>query len=97
MEIKSDTTELPNGFHALDGMTLAGSQVVSPIGNQFPLGIIQLMDDWGDELTFDKVDIYSGEKITMGKDRIRKGVILPFRLTRSSKSFSLYERIEDNM
>lgn len=94
MEAKSDTTELPNGFYALDGMTLAGSQVVSPIGNQFPLGVIQLMDDWGEELTFEKVDIYSDEKIVMGKDRIRKGVILPYHLTRSSKSFSLYERIE---
>jgi len=92
--MKSESGELPKDFYALDGMMMSGSQVISPIANEFPLGIIQLMDDWGDELTFEKVDIYSGEKIVMDKDRVRKGVILPFRLARSSKSFSLYERIE---
>lgn len=56
-------------------------------------GIIQVMDDWGDSMTFAKVNIYSGEKIKLGKDRLQKPVVLPYRLVRSSKSFSYYEKI----
>lgn len=81
-------------FYMLDGMTLQGGQVVSPMNGSFPLGIIQLMDDWGESMTFDALNIYTDEKIRVGEERIRKGVVLPYRLTRSSKSFSLYERVE---
>ncbi len=81
-------------FYMLDGMTMNGSQIVSPTNGAFPLGIIQLMDDWGESLTFEALNIYTDERIRVGQDRVRKGVILPYRLTRSSKSFSLYERVE---
>jgi hypothetical protein len=51
------------------------------------------MDDWGPQLTFEKVNIYSDEDIRLGRDRIREPVILPYRLVRSSRNFSYYERI----
>lgn len=57
-------------------------------------GVLQVLDDCSPDLTFDKVDVYSPEKIRMGKDRLTQHVVLPgYRLTRSSKSFSLYERV----
>ncbi|MGB9594610.1 MAG: hypothetical protein ACPL7R_10790, partial [Anaerolineae bacterium] len=59
----------------------------------FPLGMVQAMDDWGEALTFDKVNVYSDERVIFGKDRVRKSVILPYRVLRSSKGFSLYERV----
>jgi len=79
----------------LDGMTMQGGQIVAPMNGAFPLGIIQLMDDWGESLTFEQLNIYTDERIRLGQERVRKGVILPYRLTRSSKSFSLYERVAE--
>jgi hypothetical protein len=45
-------------------------------------------------LTFTKANIYSRDKVRVGKDRVTRLVVLPYRLVRSSKSSSLYERIE---
>jgi len=59
-------------------------------------GVLQVLDDCGPSLTFAKANIYNREnrdKIKMGKERVTRHIVLPnFRLTRSSKSFSLYER-----
>jgi len=53
------------------------------------------MDDCGGELGFEKVNIYSETKtLRIGQDRLRSNVIFLYRLTRSSKSFSLYARID---
>lgn len=56
-------------------------------------GTLQMLDDGGPRLSFDQVNVYSDARI--GKDRVLRPIVLPnFRLTRSSKSFSLYERVE---
>jgi hypothetical protein len=54
---------------------------------------LQALDDCSPKLTFAKANIYSGESISLGKDRILRHVVLPYRLTRSSRGFTLYERI----
>lgn len=62
----------------------------------FPVdGIIQQLDDCDASLTFEKADIYSGKHIRLGKERVLRHVVLPYRLVRSSKSFTYYERISD--
>jgi len=77
------TDVLPEGFIAMDD-----------IESTFVLGsIIQPMDDWGESMTFAKVNIYIDEEISLGEDRVRKNMVLPYRLVRSSKSFSYYERM----
>lgn len=53
---------------------------------------LQMLDDCGTGLTFQQANIYSGEAITLGKERVLRQVLLPYRLTSSSKGFSLYER-----
>lgn len=83
---------LPNDFTRLDeGLGFENGRVTYGASTAFPLGIIQLMDDWGEGLTFDKVNGYSDESIRIPKDRVRRGVIFPYRLTRSSRGFSFYE------
>lgn len=63
--------------------------------NQFDVqGVIQMLDDCAPSLTFQRANVYSGERVTVGKERIIRHVVLPYRLARSSKSFSLYERID---
>jgi len=58
-------------------------------------GLLQMLDDCGPRMTFEHADIYSGKRITMGRQRILHHVVLPYRLTRSSKGFSYYERVGD--
>lgn len=85
--------ELPSGFVELIGPDLM--HVARP--DAFPLGVIQRLDDWGDSLTFAKADIYNRDakaKISLGSDRVRMDVILPYRLAHSSRGYTLYERIE---
>ncbi|HSH78471.1 MAG TPA: hypothetical protein VLA19_08065 [Herpetosiphonaceae bacterium] len=56
-------------------------------------GTLQLLDDCTPALTFQHADIYSGKRIMLGKERVLRHIVLPYELTRSSRSFSLYERI----
>lgn len=86
--------DLPVGFIPMDGVYIQDNQIKGPGPQAFVPGLIQMMDDWGESLTFDKVNIYTDEKIDLGKDRVRKSIILPYRLIRSSKGFSYYERIQ---
>lgn len=85
--------ELPEGFVLMDGVCVQGTQVSGQVPKTFVAGLIQMMDDWGESLTFAKANIYTDEKMVVGKDRVRKSVVLPYRLVRSSKSFSYYERV----
>jgi hypothetical protein len=52
-----------------------------------------VLDDCSPRLTFEQANVYSGKPITLGKERILRHIVLPYRLTRSSRGFSLYERI----
>lgn len=78
------TTSLPDSFTVLTNGVMGG----------FPLGMLQMVDDCGPELTFEQANIYDREHgIKLGKERIFHHVVLPYRLIRSSTSFSFYERI----
>ena len=56
-------------------------------------GTLQLLDDCSPKLTFEQVDIYSGKRMTLGKDRLLRHIVFPHQMTRSSRGFSLYERM----
>jgi len=76
------TGELPNGFTLL----------TEGIDGAFPLGTLQMVDDWGQKLTFERLNIYSDKRITIGAHRVFHHVVLPHRPVRSSRGFTLYER-----
>ena len=78
--------DLPEGFTFLNP---PGGQVV--FDSQ---GLLQMLDDCGSKMTFEHANVYSGKRITLGKERVLYHVVLPYRLARSSKSYSLYERID---
>ena len=75
--------ELPTGFTVL----------TEGVNGAFPLGTLQMVDDCGLGLTFERTNVYSSERIRPGKDRIFHHVVLPYRPVRSSHGFTLYERI----
>ncbi len=58
-------------------------------------GTLQMLDDCGSTLTFQRANIYSSERITLGKERILHHVVLPYRLKQSSRSYSWYEYIAE--
>jgi hypothetical protein len=74
--------ELPAGF-----VEATRDQATFVVG-----GTLQVLDDCTSDLTFERANIYSGEKVRPGKERVTRNIVVPYRLTRSSKSFSLYER-----
>jgi hypothetical protein len=83
---------LPGGYSLLD--TLGGGQTDRQVPSAFPLGLVQIMDDWGPDLTFEKINVHTINRITLGEDRVLRHVILPYRLVHSSKSYSYFERMD---
>jgi hypothetical protein len=63
-------------------------------GESFPLGTLQVVDDWGEKLTFERINIYSDERITPGTHRVFHHVVLPHEPIRSSRDYTLYEWAE---
>lgn len=57
-------------------------------------GLLQVLDDCGSDLTFDKVNIYSDKKIKLGNERQLRSIVIPYQLARSSRTYSLYRRID---
>lgn len=79
--------ELPGGFVLLnprDGQRGFDSR-----------GIMQILDDCGPQMTFEQANVYSGQVVKLGKERVLNHIVLPYRLARSSRSYSLYERLDD--
>lgn len=74
--------ELPDNFTLL----------TAGIDGGFPLGTLQMVDDWGKKLTFEHINIYSDKRITTGKHRVFHHIVLPHEPVRSSRGFTLYER-----
>lgn len=70
------------------------TELTAPQADSFPLGVLQLMDDFGPTITFERANAYSDEGMTLGKDRVLRHVVLPYRMTRSSRDFTFYERFE---
>lgn len=61
------------------------------------LSTLQELDDCSSALTFERANVY-GERsrkttITLGKERILRPIVIPYTLRKSSKGFSLYERV----
>jgi len=76
--------ELPPGYAVL---TSTQTEFVSN-------GTLQMLDDCAPALTFAKANVYNDEQVAVGRERLLRPVVLPYRLVRSSKGYSFYERID---
>ncbi len=83
--IPEPADELPSGYHTL---TQEGA---GAFGLDWTL---HTLDDCGPSLTFDQANIYTRERIALGRGRVLRHIPLPLRLAQSSRSFSLYQRID---
>lgn len=52
-------------------------------------GLIQAVDDCDHKMKFDEADIYHSKR----PKRVTRHVVIPYRIGRSSKSYTLYERL----
>lgn len=75
--------ELPESFVVVDGR----------LGDFTLDAMLTQLDDVGQELSFTRASIYSGERITLGKHRVLHHVALPYRLVASSRGYSHYELV----
>ena len=91
------------GFMQLVGLTEQQDQpeefvtLTAEIGTSFLLGgTMQLLDDCGPKMTFEHADIYNSKQVAINKPngRILRPIILPYRVVRSSRGYTLYERID---
>ncbi|HID53083.1 MAG TPA: hypothetical protein EYP41_13750 [Anaerolineae bacterium] len=74
----------PQIVERIDGFVMLTAEAV-----QFPkMGLVQRLDDCSPKMSFAHADIYNKKKPV----RIIRHIVLPYRLTRSSRSYSLYER-----
>jgi hypothetical protein len=79
----------PEGFVPLVAWNQATGTKTGPL--TFPLGHVQRLDEWGADLTYEKANIYTSERIKIGRDRIRMDVVLPYRLVQAGRGFIIYE------
>ncbi|HBY98873.1 MAG TPA: hypothetical protein DEP84_33825 [Chloroflexi bacterium] len=77
--------ELPATFVVVDGALPASFDLNSTL---------QQLDDCTPQLSFDKANIYSGQRITLGRDRVLHPVFLPYKIIRTSKTFTSYDRAD---
>lgn len=82
--VEQSTAELPAQFTRLDEST-----------DEFLLyGTLQLMDDCSTKVSFEQVDIYSDKNMRIDTDRILRQIVLPYRMERASRGYTLYRRLE---
>lgn len=71
-------------------------QITAEYPQAFELeGTLQMLDDCGPGLTFAKANIYDGARIVLHRDRILRHIVLPYKLVRSSRSYSWFQRIPE--
>lgn len=64
-------------------------QLTTTLGNFPPSGLMQQVDDCDPKMKFDQANIYTKSR----PKRITRQVVLPYRLTKSSRTYSLYQRV----
>ena len=76
---------LPGGFLTVEDNNSGAFQID---------GIMHELDDTGPTVTFEQVNVFTDKSIKLGKERVLRRVILPYRLVRSSKAYTYYQRID---
>jgi hypothetical protein len=57
-------------------------------------GTMQMLDDCAPTLTFARANVYTGDRVTLGKERVVRHVVLPLQLRQSSRAYQLYKRLD---
>ena len=88
--VETEGDDPQEGFVLLTGQPVADAPVAPP-PSHFALGLIQRVDDWGETLTFERLDAFSDASIRMGRDRVRFDVVLPYHVALAGRGFTAYD------
>lgn len=92
--LETQNDDPPPGFVPLTGPSAAGATVQGSFPATFPLGLLQRVDDWAEDITFGQANIYDRDaKLSVGRGRVRTDLVLPYRLSRAGRGFTVYERL----
>jgi hypothetical protein len=81
----------------VDGLPTGWIKVGAPLEDGFALdALLTQLDDTGDGATFERVSIYSGKRMTMGKQRVLHYVALPYQRVASSRGYTHYRLKPDS-
>ncbi len=81
----------------VDDLPAGWIKVGAPPEDGFALdALLTQLDDTGDGATFERVSIYSGKRMTMGKQRVLHYVALPYRRVASSRGYTHYRLEPDS-
>ncbi|PJF41782.1 MAG: hypothetical protein CUN55_11470 [Phototrophicales bacterium] len=79
--------DLPTLTHELPAEYI----VVESAPQNMPLNaLLMQLDDVGDGVTFEHIDIYDKKRLTLGKHRVLRHVGLPYELVSSSRGYTYY-------
>ncbi len=92
-QLKRRPTVVESGGIPPRGYVLMESWMEDSLLSRFPLGVIQRVDDWGTKVTPGSLNIFSRDRMTLGKERIRFDVVLPYQIKQAGRGFTFYERI----
>ncbi|GHO88884.1 hypothetical protein [Dictyobacter formicarum] len=67
--------------------------LTTPQTRFFMDGTLQMLDDCGAKLRFEQVDVTSGIRLVVGKDRIQRAIVLPCRQVQYGRGFTLFQHI----
>lgn len=88
-----NSEEKPPKFTSLTQPLIMGTEENQLRMMQFPLGTLQLVDDWGETLTFEKASSLTDASIILGDkaDRTRYSLVIPYHFRQAGRGFTLYE------
>lgn len=69
--------------------------ILTQPAESFPAnGTLQVLDDCGDKLTWEQVNVFTSKPISLNiHERVLRTVVLPYKLQRSSYRYTLYTRL----
>ena len=81
------------GVDVQDGLTAGFGQPLDELQNHFAVDtIVQYLDDFGNDASWERVNSYSSEGAKLGRDRVFVAVALPYRRIASSRGYTRYVR-----
>jgi hypothetical protein len=78
----------------MDSLPQQFTRLDEPIDEFLLYGTLQVMDDCSPKVSFEQIDVYSDKNLRTGTDRILRQVVLPYRVARASRGYTLYQRVE---
>jgi hypothetical protein len=83
-------TALPDTEESYDNLPADFIIVDGNVNGMSINDLLTQLDDVGEKVTFEHIDIYSKKRLSLGKHRVLQHVALPYRMESSSRGYTYY-------